>query len=46
MNKTERQEIYKEFREQGWDKIDVATMMGINYHQQIQYEANYKGTKL
>lgn len=46
MNKIERQEIYNEFREQGWDKLDVATMMGINYHQRIQYEANYKGTKL
>lgn len=43
MNKNERQQIYNDFRQQGWDKLEVATMMGINYHQQIQYEANYKG---
>ena len=46
MNKIERQEMYNEFRNQGWDKLDVAAMMGINYHQQILYEANYKGAKL
>lgn len=43
MNKKERQQIYNEFRDKGWDPIKVSTMMGINYHQQIQYEANYKG---
>ena len=43
MNKDDRQSIYNDFRSKGWDQMDVAIMMDLNYHQQNQYEAHYKG---